>query len=368
MKRKVVKVSTPGSFGMDTEMTSQTERSSVSDSLSPQDDTVDYLSELETSPSTHMKDCEAMCDSDPELASVEPKKSKRPTKYLTKHRRGIQKKKLKEDRMNIFAKAKQALDRGKFQSVRKCAAHYDLPVSTLHRLYTASDEYQGSGKKSVCLSSQEELLIIEHVKERVKIGCGVDFQQLQNLIQKSLLALVRNFPGRKTGYEECGQRPNRYFVRRFIERHNISLRRSSEISKGRQILTEADLKNWQEDTLKFMSNKPELRAALKDPARIFNMDETSVELGSSTRKVLAEKNTKVIYSISSGSREHITASYTVSANGDVVSPRCISKGVRNVAAERLKDLLKDGKSGGWKMSASMSFLTFRQTVNEQEVK
>ena len=147
---------------------------------------------------------------------------------------------MKENRAHTFAKAKRDLDVGKFKSVRKCAAHHNLPVSTLHRLYTEADEYQGSGRKSICLSPEEKLLIIEHVKERARIGCRVDFEHLQNLIQKSLLALLRRFPDRKTGYEDWGQRPNRFFLRRFVSKYNISLRRSSEISKTRQVFTLAD--------------------------------------------------------------------------------------------------------------------------------
>ena len=61
--------------------------------------------------------------------------------------------------------------------------------------------------------------------------------------------------------------------------------------------------------------------------------------------MLAEKNTKILYSISSGSREHITASYTVNAAGAIVPPRCILKGVRNVALKHLKNLSSEGKSG-----------------------
>ena len=104
--------------------------------------------------------------------------------------------------------------------------------------------------------------------------------------------------------------------------------------------------------MEFFSSKPALLAAFQDPSRIFNMDETSVQIGSSGHRVLAEKNTKVLYSISSGSRDHITASYMVSANGAMVPPRLVFKGVRNVALVHLKDLPKDGKSGEWQMSVS----------------
>ena len=40
----------------------------------------------------------------------------------------------------------------------------------------------------------------------------------------------------------------------------------------------SDLRSWQRDTETFWSSKPELMTALKDPARVFNMDETSVEV------------------------------------------------------------------------------------------
>ena len=43
-------------------------------------------------------------------------------------------------------------------------------------------------------------------------------------------------------------------------------------------MTVADLKSWQADTELFISNKPGLVSALKDPSRIFNMDETSVQV------------------------------------------------------------------------------------------
>ena len=49
---------------------------------------------------------------------------------------------------------------------------------------------------------------------------------------KNGMALVSANPDRKTGYEDVGQRPNRFFIRRLVERHNVSLRRTAEISKG----------------------------------------------------------------------------------------------------------------------------------------
>ena len=73
---------------------------------------------------------------------------------------------------------------------------------------------------------------MKHVKWRVSVGCGVDWRQLQFLIQEVLLGIKEANPDRSTGYENTGQLPNIYFVRRLAERHNLSLRRTSEISKG----------------------------------------------------------------------------------------------------------------------------------------
>ena len=75
-----------------------------------------------------------------------------------------------------------------------------------------------------------------------------------------------------------------FFVRRLADRNNLSLRRTAEISKGRQVLTEADLRLWQKDAVDYLWSKPELVEALQDPSRIFNQDETSVQIGSSVKE------------------------------------------------------------------------------------
>ena len=68
-------------------------------------------------------------------------------------------------------------------------------------------------------------------------------------------------------------------------------------------------------------------------------------MGSSTQKVLADKDSKNLFSVSSLSREHITACYTVSAAVEAVPVRCILCRVRNIAEQKLKDLPCNGKTG-----------------------
>ena len=67
---------------------------------------------------------------------------------------------------------------------------------------------------------------------------------------------------------------------------------------------------------------------------------------------MAERGSKILYNVTSSTRDHITASYTVSASGMMVPPRCVFKGVRNMAAKHLKDLPKSGASGEWGLSVT----------------
>jgi hypothetical protein len=158
--------------------------------------------------------------------------SKRPRMYLTKNKKLLKKQKEKQEKKISFEKAVRDMHRGKFKSLRKCSSHHKVPLSTLYRLLTTGDEFKGSGRSLDCLSVEEEAEIIQHIKWRAMIGCGVDFGQLQSLIQESLLALKSANPDRKTGYEETGQLPNKDYVRRMVARNNLSLRRTAEISKG----------------------------------------------------------------------------------------------------------------------------------------
>ena len=278
--------------------------------------------------------------------------TKRPSSYMTNSKK-IQKKKEDIKHMkNVYDAAVKAFHAGKFKSLRKCATFYGVSTSKLHRMIVHSENFTGGTKKSKVFSYKEEKLIIDHVIRRQEIGCGVTWYQLQLLLQEVLQKLGNSNPDRVNIYEDQGYLPNMPFVRRFASRNNLALRMSLEISKGRQICSVSDLENWQADTQKYLLDNPRLADIFSNPSRMFNQDESAIESGSSKHKVLAPVGCKVIYHISGSSREHITTSYICSANGGLVSPRCIYKGKRNVAEVHLKNLSKDGLSGIWKFSVS----------------
>ena len=68
--------------------------------------------------------------------------------------------------------------------------------------------------------------------------------------------------------------------------------------------------------------------------------------------VLAQKGTKILYSVTSSMRDHITAALTVNAAGEMAPPCCFLWGVRNIAAKHLAGLSKDRKFGSWGLSST----------------
>ena len=286
---------------------------------------------------------------------------KRPNKYMTKKRQLESKKKAQEDKKLAYKQACEQYNQGKFKSIFAASKHFGLSYTCLYRYLVNGDTFAGKGRKSCVLTEEEELKIVNHVIYRQKIGCGMTYLQLQLIIQEVLIAVTTSNPDRSSPYAESGHFPNRDFARALADRHNLTLRATMEISKGRQILGIDDLVSWQEDTEAGLINLDEFKDCFKDGNRIYNQDETSVQVGGNSGKILAERGTKVLYNVGGSSREHVTASFTVSATGSCVPVRLVYKGVRNVAAQHLKDLPTTGKSGAWKFGVTSNGYVTRES-------
>ena len=112
-----------------------------------------------------------------------------------------------------------------------------------------------------------------------------------------------------------------------------------ELSKARSILTVKDLEIWQKYTEDGLVFNPKFRECFLDGSgkRILNMDESSLSLGESKTKILAETGTgNVLYNKAGSSREHVSLALTVSADGSVVAVRLVYKNKNNVAKKKLK--------------------------------
>ena len=125
------------------------------------------------------------------------------------------------------------------------------------------------------------------------------------------------------------------------------------LSTARACLTISDIKQWFEDINgRFVSN-PEFSDVWKDPRRIFNQDETALEMGSEHQTVLAPRgHTGPVYNTGGSSREHVTLSVTVGADGSVAGMRVVYPGKRWSKEEKeLQETLpSDGVTGPWRFS------------------
>ena len=248
-----------------------------------------------------------------------------------------------------------AYKNGEFPSVNSCAVSFGVTQKTLANYIKTGATFVGKGKTSIVFSKDEESQIINFVKTRVELGVGLDFRQLCLVIQELLTRLKTVKPTRYSPPTWVKFYPDESFVRRFIARNGISLRRTMSLSSARAYLSVSDLDSWQTKIKERFVDSPKLSEVWKDPRRIHNQDETALEFGSEHQTVLAPKGHKgPLYNIGGSSRDHVTLSVTVSASGAVTGMRVVYSGKRMSKEEKeLRDNLpQDGVTGRWRFSKS----------------
>ena len=134
--------------------------------------------------------------------------------------------------------------------------------------------------------------MVRHILYMASIGYGESWTTLQLLLQQVLNRIKSANPTRLTGLEDRGQLPTISWVRRFTERHNLTLRKASIISKGRAVISPQDITLWFKDIEQFFTSNLEIKEALSDPRRVFNQEETAIEHGVGNMYVLAMKGEK----------------------------------------------------------------------------
>ena len=154
------------------------------------------------------------------------------------------------------------------------------------------------------------------------------------------------------GNEHLVHLPPVQWVRRFLLRHRLVPRRSMPLNHGRAILTVDDLDEWQKLTEKALFEDPELAEAMQNPARVFNQDETSLCPGVEHQRVLTPKGWDgPVYNAGGDKHLHITASITVSADGEYTGVRLVYKGERRRTTQ-LKGIPENGVTGKWESSVA----------------
>ena len=110
----------------------------------------------------------------------------------------------------------------------------------------------------------------------------------------------------------------------FLKRHpKLAVREPERISKARAAVTSTEVRVWFNQLVQNITDM-DLMDMMKDPSRIFNCDETNLQLCTKTGHVISIKGYKNVYKIAPA-QEKSTLTYigTFSADGLVVSPTIV---------------------------------------------
>ena len=150
----------------------------------------------------------------------------------------------KDEKKEIYSKALQALKSGQFPNPNSCAVHFGVCAKTLSNLFKENREYVGGGRQTVIFTAEEENKLTDYVSERMSLWCRLDFHQICTTIQELIGILRVANPDRKFSTDWDSDFPEESYVRRFMKRHKLVLRRTMALSNARAMLTPADLDNW----------------------------------------------------------------------------------------------------------------------------
>lgn len=156
------------------------------------------------------------------------------------------------------------------------------------------------------MSKDEEDSIAKWVLHRAKIGAPVTKSELLDNVQKYVKTIEKETPF-------TDNRPSRHWWERFRKRHpELSIRKPQQLSASRAAVTQQDLQDWFKNNQEYLQKKNLLNIPSN---RIFNCDESSIQLCPDAERVLAAKGTRAVYKIVDGGKVALTVLFMYRADG-----------------------------------------------------
>lgn len=205
-------------------------------------------------------------------------------------------------------------------SVREISRTYKVPVRTLMRRKESGNLKKiPLGRKS-CLSVEQETSLSRYIQNMASQGFALSTPDIKKLaysfaVQKKIPHNFNN-EQRKAGHD--------WFLS-FMKRHpELAVRKAQGLSTARaKGMTRDECAKY----FKLLGDVLRENNLLNTPQKIFNLDETGLQLNNNPGKVVTNKGAKMVNCITSAEKgETISVITCVNAEGYFLPPCCIFKG------------------------------------------
>lgn len=200
-------------------------------------------------------------------------------------------------------------------TVSKAAREYHVPRKSLENRVKARVEHGTPPGPKRVLNDEEEHALVEYIKYMARGG----FPMTSKVICAYAWAIAKQ-SGKASRFNQTAG-PGKHWWADFRHRHQeeLSLRRADKLDRGRARNANKEVIS---DYFQLLENTVE--NGIKDKSsRIYNCDESGMQLDSTNDLVVAPRGAKHVYSQSMGTREHITVHVCICADGKVMPPMII---------------------------------------------
>lgn len=178
-------------------------------------------------------------------------------------------------------------------SLNKASESYGIPKSTLSTKVRSTVPIETKMGPATVFTDVEEMRIEKWILNSANLGFPLNMEAVKASVRNFLLEVERPNPFKNN-------LPGRKWVELFLKRHpQITNKNTEVLSKARASITKERIIEWF-SALKIYLEKENAIEILNDPARIFNLDETGVNLCPKTGKVLGQKGQRNFYAVACG--------------------------------------------------------------------
>jgi len=201
---------------------------------------------------------------------------------------------------------------------RQAAKEFSVPRSTLQKLLDGKTHIGAKPGKKPLLGNEIETKLVDYAVDRAAMGVGFGKKQFFDYAAQLASKHKIKF---KTG------KPSEKWWRLMKKRNErMRLRKPEPTAAVRHICMDFNKVQRYFQALHDLLQKTGVSEC---PKRIWNMDETGLQLEHKPQRVIAQKGVRYLHARTSGNREMLTVIACVNAAGDRIPPHIIAKGKTN---------------------------------------